>query len=53
VAFAVVPYGPRDCPGLVKCDAWGAGPRLLTLLITGLIVLALMAVAVINSDRSR
>jgi hypothetical protein len=21
VAFSVVPYGPRGCPGLVKCDA--------------------------------
>jgi hypothetical protein len=53
VAFAVVPYGSRDCPGLLKCDPWGARPRMLTLLITGLLVLALVTVAVLHSDRNR
>jgi hypothetical protein len=39
VAFFVVPYGPRECPGLVYCDPWGARPRMLTLLITAVVVL--------------
>lgn len=53
VAFGVVPYGPRDCPGDQDCYTWGAGPRMLTLFITGLLVLALVTVAVLNSDRNR
>jgi len=52
VAFTVVPYGPRDCPGDQDCYSWGAGPRMLTLLITGLLALARLTVAVLNSDRN-
>jgi hypothetical protein len=53
VAFSVAPYGPRDCPGLVYCDPWGAKPRMLTLLITAVVVLGLLAAAIVHSAKDR
>jgi hypothetical protein len=53
VAFLVVPYGPRDCPGLVYCDPWGARPRVLTLPITAVVVLGLLAAAIVHSAKDR
>jgi len=53
VAFFVVPYGHRDCPGLVYCDPWFAGPLMLTLLITAVVVLGLLAAAIVHSAKDR
>ena len=53
IAFFVVPYGPHDCPGSEDCHAWGAGPRVLTLFVTSVVVLGLLAVAIVDSGRDR
>lgn len=53
VAFFVVPYGPHDCPDTMDCQAWGAGPRTLALLVTGVVVIALLAAAALNSVKDR
>jgi hypothetical protein len=53
IAFLVVPYGPHDCPGTTDCHAWGAGPRMLTLLVTGVVVIALLAAAALTSVKDR
>ena len=53
VAFYVVTYGVRDCPGAQDCYTYGTGPRMLTLLVTGVVVLGLLTVAIINSTNER
>jgi hypothetical protein len=53
VAFLVVPYGPRDCPGVGDCNYVGWGPRMLTLIITAIIVLGLLTAAIVDSAKDR
>ncbi len=53
IAFFVVPYGPHDCPDIQDCHAWGAGPRMLTLLVTAVVVAGLLTAAILDSVRDR
>jgi len=53
VAFLVVPYGPRDCPGVGDCNYVGWGPRTLTLIITAIVVLGLLTAAIVDSTKDR
>ena len=49
----VVPYGRRDCPSVGDCNYVGWGPRTLTLIITGIIVLRLLTAAIVDSTKDR
>jgi hypothetical protein len=53
IAFVVVPYGPHDCPDIQDCHAWGAGPRMLTLLVTIVVVVGMLTAAILDSVRDR
>jgi hypothetical protein len=53
IAFFVVPYGPHDCPDIPDYHAWGAGLRMLTLLVTAVVVVGLLTAAILDSVRDR
>jgi hypothetical protein len=53
IALFVVPYGPHDCPDVQDCHAWGAGPRILTLLVTAVVVVGMLTAAILDSVRDR
>lgn len=52
LAFGVVPFDDGACPTVADCDAVGAVPRIVTVVVTAVIALLLMVVGSAGRPRS-